>query len=146
MELQVRAVADHGAESGHPGARERTPAAAGPVAAGPEVVTEVQETTAEAAPEEAGTGELEPTPERSQAVAPEPAREAGGTAPVDFERVERDQPAAARGGGVEGARLIALNMARNGTPRDTTRRFLIENFDLDDPEAILEEVYARVGR
>jgi hypothetical protein len=37
-------------------------------------------------------------------------------------------------------------MALNGTPRDTTRGFLNENFDLDDPEAILEEVYARVGR
>jgi hypothetical protein len=85
-----------------------------------------------------------------QAVEPgaaeEPAAGARGAALVEFEPVGRDQPAAARGGGVEGARLIALNMARNGTPRDTTQRFLNENFDLDDPEAILEEVYAGVGR
>jgi DivIVA domain-containing protein len=128
------------------------PAAVGPVDAAPDVVAEAQAGTAEAAdeaaPEEAGTGALEPTPEASEAVEPWPAEEpaagAGGAAPVESERVGRDQPA--RGGGVEGARLIALNMARNGTPRDTTRRFLNENFDLDDPEAILEEVYARVGR
>ncbi|MFL5912356.1 MAG: KGGVGR-motif variant AAA ATPase [Gaiellaceae bacterium] len=47
--------------------------------------------------------------------------------------------------GAEGARLIALNMALNGTPRDETARYLAENFDLDDREALLEEVYARVG-
>jgi hypothetical protein len=92
---------------------------------------------------------LEPAPEPSNAVEPGPAHEpaagAGGATPFDFERVGRDQPAAAHGGGVEGARLIALNMALNGTPRAETARFLNENFDLDDPEAILEEVYARVG-
>jgi hypothetical protein len=121
------------------------PAAARPADAAPDVVTEVQETTAEAAPEEAGTGELEPTPE-PEAVELEPAPQAGEAAPVDFEPVERDQPAAPQGGGVEGARLTALNMALNGTPRDETRRFLEEKFKLDDPEAILEEVYARVGR
>ena len=128
----------------------REPAVVGPVDVATDVVAEVQETTAEAAYDEAGTGELEPTREPSQAVEPGRAEEraagAGGAAPFDFERPGRDQPAAARGGGVEGARLIALNMARNRTPRGTTRRFLSENFDLDDPEAILDEVYARVGR
>jgi hypothetical protein len=36
-------------------------------------------------------------------------------------------------------------MALNGTPREETARYLNENFELDDPEALLEEVYARVG-
>ena len=36
--------------------------------------------------------------------------------------------------GAEGARLIALNMALNGTPRDETARYLSQNFDLDDQE------------
>ena len=45
----------------------------------------------------------------------------------------------------EGARLIALNMALNGTPRDETDRYLSENFELADREALLDEVYARVG-
>jgi len=45
----------------------------------------------------------------------------------------------------EGARLIALNMALNGTSREETDRYLAENFDLHDREALLDEVYARVG-
>lgn len=49
------------------------------------------------------------------------------------------------GDGSEGARLIALNMALNGTPRDETARYLEENFDLADRDTILDEVYSRVG-
>jgi DivIVA domain-containing protein len=45
-----------------------------------------------------------------------------------------------------GARLIALNMALNGSPRDDTRVFLEEHFDLPDVEALLDDVYARAGR
>ena len=44
----------------------------------------------------------------------------------------------------EGARLIALNMALNGTPRDETAKYLSENFALDDSDALLDEVYASV--
>jgi DivIVA domain-containing protein len=51
-------------------------------------------------------------------------------------------PAASGGGGHEGARLIALNMALNGTPREETARYLDENFALDDPDALLDEVYS----
>lgn len=47
--------------------------------------------------------------------------------------------------GSEGARLIALNMALNGTPRDETARYLSENFKIDDQERVLDEVYSRVG-
>jgi hypothetical protein len=36
-------------------------------------------------------------------------------------------------------------MALNGTPRDETARYLSQNFDLDDQDALLDEVYARVG-
>ena len=45
----------------------------------------------------------------------------------------------------EGARVIALNMALNGSTREETGRYLAENFELDDPEALLDEVYARAG-
>ena len=53
----------------------------------------------------------------------------------------------AAGGGedeTEGARLIALNMALNGTPREETERYLSDNFTLNDPGALLDEVYASV--
>ena len=45
---------------------------------------------------------------------------------------------------VEGARLIALNMALNGQSREETDRYLAENFDLSDRAALLDEVYATV--
>ena len=45
-----------------------------------------------------------------------------------------------------GARLIALNMALGGSPREETARYLAEHFDLDDPEALLDDVYTRAGR
>ena len=45
----------------------------------------------------------------------------------------------------EGARLIALNMALRGTPRHETARYLAENFELEDPDALLDDVYARAG-
>jgi DivIVA domain-containing protein len=54
----------------------------------------------------------------------------------------RDAPA--EGGDAEGARLVALNMALNGTSRDETDRYLAENFDLADREALLDDVYATV--
>jgi hypothetical protein len=44
----------------------------------------------------------------------------------------------------EGARLIALNMALNGTPREETDRYLAENFQLADRAGLLDEVYASV--
>lgn len=54
----------------------------------------------------------------------------------------------AQGGGAdeaESARLIALNMALNGEPRETTDQYLADNYDLADRQALLDEVYASVG-
>jgi len=45
-----------------------------------------------------------------------------------------------------GARLIALNMALGGTPREETARYLAEHFSLADAEALLDDVYARADR
>jgi hypothetical protein len=88
-------------------------------ATAPEVeVEEREEAEAEAEPE--------PEPEVEEEAEPTPAP-------------------AAEGEGAEGARLIALNMALNGTPREETARYLQENFELQNTDAILDEVYARVG-
>ena len=54
-------------------------------------------------------------------------------------------PAPALDGDEAGARLIALNMALDGKPREETAGYLAERFDLADPEALLDDVYARVG-
>ncbi len=44
-----------------------------------------------------------------------------------------------------GARLIALNMALSGTPREETARYLAEHFELPDADALLDDVYTRAG-
>ena len=69
--------------------------------------------------------------ESSMPAAPEPEATNGGTA------VEEDAD-------VEGARLIALNMALNGQSREETDKYLAENFDLPDRQRLLDEVYASV--
>jgi DivIVA domain-containing protein len=45
-----------------------------------------------------------------------------------------------------GARLIALNMALGGTPREETARYLAENYSLADADALLDDVYSRAGQ
>jgi DivIVA domain-containing protein len=47
--------------------------------------------------------------------------------------------------GAEGARLIALNMALDGTSREETDRYLAENFKLSDRDGLLDEVYESVN-
>ena len=77
---------------------------------------------------------------------PEPA-----LAPVD-EVDDEPEPAIENGSSKrrdtneEDARLVALNMALNGTPRDETQQYLTENYDLDDPQGLLDDVYARAGQ
>jgi DivIVA domain-containing protein len=45
-----------------------------------------------------------------------------------------------------GARLIALNMALSGTPREETAAYLAEHFELADAGALLDDVYERAGK
>lgn len=74
---------------------------------------------------------IEPPPAEPAEAEPAPAAaDASGGADADED--------------VEGARLIALNMALNGTSREETDRYLADNFDLSDRAALLDEVYASV--
>jgi DivIVA domain-containing protein len=55
-------------------------------------------------------------------------------------------PAPQAGGDAdEGARLVAFNMALDGTPREEVDRYLAENFDIADRARLLDEVYSTVG-
>jgi hypothetical protein len=46
---------------------------------------------------------------------------------------------------LDGARLIALNMALNGESREQAERYLAENFQqLGDRAKLLDEVYAAI--
>ena len=81
-------------------------------------------------------------PESSATAPPEssPADAAPDSSPADA-------PAPSSANGDEaGARLIALNMALSGTPREETARYLSEHFELADAGALLDDVYDRAAR
>ncbi len=54
------------------------------------------------------------------------------------------EAAGAAGGDLDGARLIALNMALNGESRADTERYLAENFQLPDRLKLIDEVYSAI--
>ena len=62
---------------------------------------------------------------------------------AEAEAVAGRTPAAEAPAVPEGARLLALKMALDGRPREETAAYLRENFELADPDALLDEVYAR---
>ncbi len=114
---------------------------------------------------EAGMGELydaasggdlaptEPPPasfqasfEEAIAVAP-PAQESPPAAPRPPAALPAQpavEAAQADSGDLDGARLIALNMALNGETRADTERYLAENFELPDRTKLVDEVYAAI--
>ncbi len=75
--------------------------------------------------------QVEPAPVEPAAADPAPAAPPSNGARSDDEA---------------GARLVALNMALEGTPREETARFLDEHYDLGDVDALLDAVYASAGR
>lgn len=94
---------------------------------------EVSEGPAELASESAKLGD-EPVAEFPTAGA-EASAQAGADLPASEQPTSQD---------IEGARLIALNMALNGNPREETERYLAENYDLANRQRLLDEVYASV--
>ena len=85
-----------------------------------------------------GLGELQ---EQVAGVEPPPAPELAAVEPPAEEPTAQEPPA-----DDAGARIIALNMALGGSPREETAAYLAEHFTLADPEALLDDVYAKAGR
>jgi hypothetical protein len=91
----------------------------------------------------AGGGEVDPTIAETETVAAREPHVADDS--EESAQAAEQEPVEAKSTTPEGARVLALKMALDGTPRDETARYLRENFELDDPEALLDEVYARAG-
>jgi DivIVA domain-containing protein len=108
-------------------------------------------------------GESSPASSSAAGVAPAPSAPAavegtglGGGVPVrqghsEFVPASAPAPEAAseseasgEGGDLDGARLIALNMALNGDSRAATDRFLAEHYELADRQKLLDEVFAAI--
>jgi DivIVA domain-containing protein len=104
----------------------------------------------DAVAESARSREVEPPARPPSTPAPMTAQVGAQAAPESRVRGAEEEiaPEATPSGGpdedVEGARLIALNMALNGTSREETDRYLAENFDLSDRQGLLDEVYSSV--
>jgi hypothetical protein len=93
----------------------------------------------------------EPAPEapaRTEPAEPAAAESARpGPPPVPGTASEEAEQAAAGGSGkVDGARLVALQMAVGGSSRDEVDTELRRSFGLDDPSAILDDVFGERRR
>ena len=73
---------------------------------------------------------------------PQRPRAAPPSRPTSRRRRGARAAGAAGAGDLDGARLIALNMALNGESRADTERYLAENFQLADRLKLVDEVYA----
>jgi DivIVA domain-containing protein len=93
-------------------------------------------------------------PARQEPAAPKPTADAAGAPapalPTPAAQVAEQQarapslPGGSATGDLDGARLIALNMALNGESREDTDRYLAENFELADRGKLVDEVYAAI--
>jgi DivIVA domain-containing protein len=64
--------------------------------------------------------------------------------PTPAPEVASGSEASGEDGDLDGARLIALNMALNGDSRAATDRFLAEHYELADRQKLLDEVFAAI--
>jgi hypothetical protein len=85
-----------------------------------------------------------PSPQAARPAAAPTAPAAPGNGSPEVEGSRSTTPAAAGSGDLDGARLIALNMALNGESRADTDRYLAENFKLADRQGLVDEVYAAI--
>jgi cell division septum initiation protein DivIVA len=76
--------------------------------------------------------------------ASEPAPAPAAEPPASAEPPPPVAAATAENGDIDGARLVALNMALNGESRADTERYLAEHFQLAERQKLVEEVYAAI--
>jgi hypothetical protein len=83
----------------------------------------------------------EPTPERTPEPTPQPEVE------PEPARVPEPTPEGNGGGGdAQAARLVAMNMALDGSSREEIEKHLAETYGLRDASQLLDDVFSRVGK
>jgi hypothetical protein len=128
------------------------PAAAAVAAGGSGLAAPVVQGHAEFVPATAPPVASSPATASSPAIVPDPATppDAPVTPTPPFLAPSSPRPSQSipqAGGGkddLDGARLIALNMALNGDSRAATDRYLAEHYELGDRQKLLDEVYAAI--
>ena len=94
-----------------------------------------RQTGEDRAPAASATADSPPAP---------PVSEPGAAPESEPAAWEPDEPRS--GAELDGARMVALNMALNGVPREDTQHHIESNFELDDVHSLLDEVYMRAGQ
>ena len=94
-------------------------------------------------PEPGPTPAPEPTPDPVPEPDPDPVPE---PTPLPQPQQPDISPAAAANGSDAGARLVAMKMALDGSPREDVEKRLAEEFGIGDPAPLLDDVFARAGR
>jgi hypothetical protein len=84
----------------------------------------------------------EPVPAREPVPEPEPPSIPEPTPPPD----EGTPPGGSRNGDLTAARLVAMNMALDGSSRETIERHLADNYSLDDASALVGEILERTAK
>lgn len=112
----------------------------GPVAAAPAAATPPPEPVQKPAPASVPAEPATPA-EAARPAEPAPSAEAAPPAAPAEPPAPEQEPVP---GDLDGARLVALNMALNGESRAETERYLAENFELPDRLKLIDEVYAAV--
>ena len=90
-------------------------------------------------------GDVEPLPEEPGAEEPEPETDPERIAAARKATAAKDRAEADKPDDEEAARLVALDMALAGTPREETAKYLAEHYSLADAGAVLDDVYALAG-
>jgi hypothetical protein len=85
-----------------------------------------------------------PAPRKGRSVTPPPAPARPESRSVAPPPAPGADAGVAENGDIDGARLIALNMALNGESRADAERYLAENFRLADRQKLIDEVYAAI--
>lgn len=129
---EVRSALDqlHGSLGGDPGSDGVAPESE--VEPGPVTVPE---------PEPPATPE--PMPEPAPIPTPEPVPSPGET---DRPAAARDADGAERRSNDAAARLVAMKLALDGTPREEAGKLLASDYDVAELDALLDEVYAKAGK
>jgi len=73
------------------------------------------------------------------------AAAAGAAEPASADQDAAGEAVRSLNGDEAGARLIALNMALSGSPREETARYLAAHYALADAEGLLDDVYSRAA-
>jgi DivIVA domain-containing protein len=81
---------------------------------------------------------------QSSPLPPESAGEPIAARPAPAPAQEVAPERTATNGDLDGARLIALNMALNGDSREDVARYLADHFQLTDRQKLVDEVYAAI--